>query len=233
MVIDNLGHGSFGKTVLLLDPYIDELLVAKKYEPESPDIKEKFYSSFLQEIKIMYKLNHPNIVRIYSYYAYEKLFTGYILMEYIDGQNIAEYLSSYDDFINDSVLDSIFVQLIQGFLYLESHNIAHRDIREGNILVDKNGFVKIIDFGLGKVFSSKVKSQDSLADEINRSGLDTLPDEYFSGDYTSQTDMFYLAELFRRLIRINKIANYFSYSTILEQMMTQVKMIVFLLSQTF
>ena len=88
MVNNDLGGGSFGKTVLLQDPFIDELFVAKKYEPEYDGIKEQFYKNFLDEIKILYKLNHRNIVRIYNYYAYENIYTGYILMEYIDGENI-------------------------------------------------------------------------------------------------------------------------------------------------
>ena len=57
MINSKLGSGSFGKTVLLKDPFIDELFVAKKYEPEYPEIRQKFFQSFLQEIKIMYKLN--------------------------------------------------------------------------------------------------------------------------------------------------------------------------------
>ena len=64
MVNPCLGSGSFGKTVVLQDPEIDELFVAKKYEPSDMDDagKIEFYKSFMQEIKIMYKLNHKNIV---------------------------------------------------------------------------------------------------------------------------------------------------------------------------
>lgn len=46
MVNNDLGGGSFGKTVVLKDPYIDELFVAKKYKPELPEIKETFYKNF-------------------------------------------------------------------------------------------------------------------------------------------------------------------------------------------
>lgn len=74
MVNNALGGGSFGKTVVLKDPYIDELFVAKKYEPEYEEIQEAFYKNFLDEIKILYKLNHPNVVRIFGYYPYEESF---------------------------------------------------------------------------------------------------------------------------------------------------------------
>ncbi|MBC3798097.1 protein kinase family protein [Acetobacterium tundrae] len=221
MVNNVFGGGSFAKTVLLQDPFIDELFVAKKYEPLYEGLKEKFYKNFLDEIKILYKLNHRNIVRIYNYYAYEDVFTGYILMEYIDGANIEEYITEYTGIGDPVTLDDLFMQLIDGFCYIEEHSIIHRDIREGNILIDKFGTVKVIDFGIGKIFEKSTMGFDSLVTEINRKGSDTLPQEYFEGFYTSQTDMFYLAELVNRLLKGAKIQEMldFSYQDILNKMM--------------
>lgn len=223
MVNNDLGSGSFGQTVLLQDPFIDELFVAKKYEPYYEDDRKEFYDSFLQEIKIMYKLNHRNVVRIYNYYAYEDQFTGYILMEYIDGVPLLEYLETAFSWDENGVPDKLFTQLIDGFQYIESQGIVHRDIREGNIMVDRNGVVKIIDFGLGKTFKPVETTEDSMNEIINRSGLDLLPNEYFEGTYDSQTDMFYLAELFNRLLRQSNMADHFSYQSILNKMMAQSK----------
>ncbi len=221
MINNDFGGGSFGKTVLLQDPFIDELFIAKKYEPKYEEIKEKFYKNFLDEIKILYKLNHRNIVRVYNYYAYEDIFTGYILMEYINGKNIGEYITEYTGILDPVSLDDVFIQLIYGFCYIEEHSIIHRDIREGNILVDKTGTVKIIDFGIGKMFESTTDCSDSLVEEINRIGLDTLPQEYYQGVYTSQTDMFYIAELFNRLLQRSNMPDFldFSYQDILVKMM--------------
>lgn len=219
---EKLGGGSFGKTVLLKDPFIDELFVAKKYEPCFESIKEKFYKNFLDEIKILYKLNHQNVVRIYNYYAYEQYYTGYILMEYIEGQTIKEFINDYYDFFADISIDNIFYQTIDAFCYIESHNVIHRDIREGNIMVDKNGVVKIIDFGIGKMLlQSDEQNSDSLVSQINRNGLCALPKEYFNRTYTSKTDMFYLGELFYRLIKESPNNEFidFSYDNILEKMM--------------
>ena len=219
MVNNNLGSGSFGQTVLLKDPFIDELFVAKKYEPYYEDDKKEFYDFFLQEIKIMYKLYHPNVVRVFNYYPYESLYTGYIIMEYIDGENISDYLEGYLGWEETGSPDSLFVQLIDGFDYIEKLGILHRDIREGNILITKDGVVKIIDFGLEKTFSPIEATDDSMVDIINRSGLDCLPNEYFEGKYNSRTDMFYLAELFNRLLRKTSNDILFSYHSILHKMM--------------
>lgn len=119
-------------------------------------------------------------------------------------------------------MDDVFLQLIDVFCYIEAHGIIHRDIREGNILVDKSGTVKVIDFGIGKI-ASKVDDgdADSLVTDINRAASDTLPQEYYDGIYTNLTDMFYLAELFRRLIDNSKSCDRtdFSYNDILNKMM--------------
>ena len=219
MVNNDLGSGSFGQTVLLKDPFIDELFVAKKYEPYYESDRKEFFDSFLQEIKIMYKLNHKNVVRVFSYYPFESLYTGYILMEYIDGKRIDEYLDDPSLWAKDVDPDTIFSQLIDGFAYIEERGIVHRDIREGNILITRDGVVKIIDFGLGKTFSPIDTSDDSMAEIINRSGLDRLPNEYFEGKYDSQTDMFYLAELYNRLLRETHMDFLFSYDFVLQKMM--------------
>lgn len=221
MVNPNLGGGSFGKTVVLKDPLIDELFVAKKYEPDYFDEDEKieFFNSFQQEIKIMYKLSHENIVRVFNYYLYPEIFTGYIIMEYIDGMNIEEYIQNICPWDAKDDLDKLFIQLVNAFSYMEENRIVHRDIREGNILIDNNGCVKIIDFGLGKIFKKiENDSNDSLANVINRAGLDALPEEYSTEKYDSRTDMFYLAELLRRLIKKNNLDLECSYMNILNKM---------------
>jgi len=66
-------------------------------------------------------------------------------MDFIEGSEIQEYLKE-----NPDKIDDIFIQTIYGFKYLEEVEILHRDIRPQNLLVSKNGIVKIIDFGFGK-----------------------------------------------------------------------------------
>ncbi|MCT0077402.1 protein kinase family protein [Lactococcus lactis subsp. lactis] len=225
MVDNRLGNGSFGKTVVIRDSFIDELFVAKKYEPmfKNQDLKEKFFENFLDEIKILFKLNHKNIVRIYNYYPFEDAQTAYIIMEHIKGKSIEDYILENVLPLGSDDLDNLFIQLVEGFSYIEKNNIIHRDIREGNILVDESGTVKIIDFGIGK-FSLDIgeeQSDDSLRTQVNRKGLDLLPEEYYKKKYTSKTDMFYLGELFNRLMRKTKdfSDNMFSYHSILNKMM--------------
>ncbi|MGN6777046.1 protein kinase domain-containing protein [Rhizobium sp.] len=87
-----LGAGACGETVLIHDENMDCYFVAKKYSPffsqsESPADFLALFDRFNYEARILFRLNHPNIVRVYSYYDYKEHHTAYILMEYIEGDN--------------------------------------------------------------------------------------------------------------------------------------------------
>ncbi|MBD9159609.1 MAG: protein kinase family protein [Clostridiales bacterium] len=204
-----LSNGSFGLTALLEDETINEKFVCKKYSPQLGIDKEKYYKNFLNEIKLMYKLNHKNVVRVFSYYMYEKNCTGFVLMEYIDGVDIGTFLKTHPEMIND-----IFEQAIDGFAYLENKKILHRDIRPTNILIDKNEFLKIIDFGFGK--------QTFSTDDFNRSFSSlnwwcNLPNDFQNQIYDFKTEIYFVGKLFEKLIKDNDITG-FKYNTILFQM---------------
>lgn len=216
IINDNLGSGSFGITKLIKDPSINELFVCKKYAPQVGINKKVFYENFKKEIKLMYKINHQNVVRVFTYYLYESHYTGYIIMEYIEGTNIEEWFKDY--FISNVSVNDVFRQLIEGFNCLEENGIIHRDIRESNILISNDGKAKIIDFGLGKDLNSCEISYDSFNEIINRANMEKLPNEFSQKKYTSKTDMFCIAELFDRMIKKYKI-NDFEHNYILQKMM--------------
>jgi len=142
ILVRELGQGACGKTVLLRDDGIGEQFVCKKYAPFSEAHRESLFQNFVNEIKLLLRANHPNIVRVFNYYLFPERFAGFILMEHVDGQDIETFLSTQPERTND-----VFVQVIDGFRYLESNQILHRDIRPANILVRADGVVKIIDLG--------------------------------------------------------------------------------------
>ena len=215
VINENLGAGSFGVTKLIRDPSLDELFVCKKYEPQDSSNKIVFFDNFKKEIKMMYKINHPNVVRVFTYYLYESHYTGYIIMEYINGMPIDKWFENENFEIDPN---DIFRQLIEGFCCIEESGIIHRDIRESNILVTNEGKVKIIDFGLGKDVNDCLLSIDSFNSVINRTNMIKTPEEFEQRKYTSRTDMFCVAELFDRVIKKNNIID-FEYTYILEKML--------------
>ena len=206
--IQELGSGAFGKTILLTDEEINHQFVCKKYMPLDFIDKKEFYKNFINEIKLLHLLYHKNIVRIFNYYLYPDYFTGYILMEYINGNDIFTHLKNHPENLNN-----VFEQTINGFVYLESNNILHRDIRPTNIMVDSSNNVKIIDFGFGKEINFDEDNKKSIT--INWWGS-VLPDDFEEKIYNHKTEIFFIGKLFEDII--NEIDVSFKYKHILKKM---------------
>ena len=192
-----LGAGACGETVLIHDESMDCYFVAKKYSPffsqsESPVDFLTLFDRFNYEARILFRLNHPNIVRVYSYYDYKEHHTAYILMEYIEGDNIVEFSRR-----NPSMLDAIFEKVIDGFAHLEGKNILHRDIRPLNILVDKGGNPKIIDFGFGKRLED---ASEDAGKSISLNWWCETPPEFVRSIYDFQTEVYFVGKLFEQII---------------------------------
>ena len=200
--VRELGSGGTGETNLFKDETTNTLFAIKKYRPSEENIehKEDFYHRFVEEIVILFKLSHPNIVRVYNYYLYPNLMTGYLQMEYIEGTSIDVYIRN-----NSTDLDNLFRSAVKSFEFLEENDILHRDIRPANIMIDNNGELKLIDFGFGKILSS-TNTENSI--RLNWPVTD-MPDEVVNGnDYTVETEIYFLGSLFKRLIRENNIEDF-------------------------
>jgi serine/threonine-protein kinase len=134
--------------------------------------------------------------------------TGYILMEFINGENLKEFIKK-----NPHLLNDIFIQTIRGFNYLEQCNILHRDIRPENILVSQDGIVKIIDFGFGK----KIKFEDDFDKSITLNWRFSPPNDFQNKIYNFKTEIYFVGKLFEEIIKENLIEN-FAFSSILNEM---------------
>lgn len=208
--LKEIGQGGTGKTILVRDELTGIDFICKKYSPYNISKKNEYFTRFIDEIKLMYLLSHKNIVRIYNYFLYPELTTGYILMEYIDGESIDTYLMWQDK----SVFENIFMQLIEGFDYLERHNILHRDIRSGNILVTNDGIVKIIDFGFGKKIEGETEVNASI---LLNWPVSDFPEEINNYIYNHQTEIYFVGKLFNKILEINEITD-FKYQYIIDNM---------------
>ncbi|MHC1711838.1 MAG: protein kinase family protein [Solidesulfovibrio sp.] len=206
--VKELGQGACGKTILLHDSLIDEYFVCKKYSPVSGDYSEELYINFIREIKLLCQVYHKNVVRIYNYHLFPDHCTGYILMEYVDGQNVEDFANSHPEQLNE-----LFVQVVDGFRYLESNNILHRDIRPHNIIVRRDGTVKIIDLGFGK----QVKVPEDFDKSISLNWWCNPPLEFQVDTYDFKTEVYFVGKLFERMVAKREI-DYFKYNDILSRM---------------
>lgn len=203
-----LGRGATGNTVLLFDSIINERFACKKYEPANPAHADRFFDAFLKEIKLLHLMNHANVVRVFNYYLFPERKTGYILMEYVDGEDIGLHLR-----LNSDAINNIFSQVISGFSYLEENEILHRDIRESNILVNDKGAVKIIDFGFGK----QAQQPKDYTNSVFLNWWCPLPNELRQSIYDFRTEVYFVGKLFEKMIADYEI-EHFEHSQLLERM---------------
>lgn len=99
-----------------------------------------------KEYEMSSQLDHPNIVKILDYFESDPQLGPCVLMEYVDGTSLSEFLSTKPSF---GVRHHVLFQLFDALSYCHSKQIVHRDLKPSNILITHNGNnVRIIDFGL-------------------------------------------------------------------------------------
>lgn len=208
LLVKELGQGACGKTVLLRDDVLDELFVCKKYHPFAETHRQELYANFVREIKLLHEVLHTNVVRVFNYYLYPDQLTGYILMEYVEGKDIEEWLQAAPEQTNE-----VFLQTIEGFCYLEGKGILHRDIRPQNVLVRDDGTVKIIDLGFGK----RVEESTDFDKSISLNWWCEPPAEFADSLYDFKSEVYFVGKLFEKLIQEQGI-DHFKYKSILGRM---------------
>lgn len=127
--------------------------VAIKLLKEELQDKEKITDRFTQEGLL--KLDHPNIVKVLAVGTHSN--TPYIVMDYIEGSDLEEVIKSKGRLPVEKALN-IFTQILQALSYVHSKGVIHRDIKPKNILIDKEGNVKLTDFGIAKSLYSHIKT---------------------------------------------------------------------------
>ena len=120
---------------------------------------------FEQEARAASSLNHPNIVHIYDVGTHEGV--HFIAMEYVEGQTLREILES-GALVPERLL-SYARQLAEGLAKAHAAKVVHRDLKPENVMVTTDGYVKILDFGLAKLYAEVVDGQTE-APTLERAG---------------------------------------------------------------
>ncbi|WOL07396.1 hypothetical protein Cni_G16137 [Canna indica] len=143
-----IGRGTFGHVYVGFNSESGEMCAMKEVTLFMDDAKSKESAKHLgQEISLLSRLRHPNIVQYYgSEMIDDKL---YIYLEYVSGGSIHRLLQEYGQF-GEPAIRSYTQQILSGLAYLHAKNTVHRDIKGANILVDPYGRVKLADFGMAK-----------------------------------------------------------------------------------
>ncbi|KAL8049638.1 hypothetical protein ABFX02_06G032400 [Erythranthe guttata] len=151
-----LCRGTFGDVFVGFNRETGEMCAMKEVTLFADDAKSKESAKQLgQEIALLSRLKHPNIVQYYgSETMDDKL---YIYLEYVSAGSIHKILQEYGA-LGESAIRSYTQQILSGLAYLHAKNTVHRDIKGANILVDPSGRVKLADFGMAKHITGKSSS---------------------------------------------------------------------------
>jgi serine/threonine protein kinase len=143
-----LGRGGMAAVYRAEDTVLNRP-VALKILPAGPAADPELIARFEREAKIVARLNHPNIAQVYS--TGQAMGCPYYAMEYINGSSLAQAIADKGRLSPRRLVDYL-IQICKGLRAAAEHGVTHRDIKPGNLMVTADGVVKIVDFGIAKVF---------------------------------------------------------------------------------
>ena len=178
-----VGHGGMAVVFCAEDTVMNRVVAIKVLKTDSDD-PEKAIQRFINESKAVAMLSHPNIVNIYDVNVKDEI--KYIVMEYVEGTTLKEYLSKVER-INWKEALHYTEQILRGLAQAHERGVVHRDVKPQNILLLKDGTIKVTDFGIAKVHKS-----DTITD--GESAIGTVhyisPEQAEGKDVTSASDIY-------------------------------------------
>jgi eukaryotic-like serine/threonine-protein kinase len=183
-IIDMIGGGGMANVYLAHDMILDRDVAVKMLRLDFAN-DEEFIRRFHREAQSATSLVHPNIVGIYDVGEEQDLY--YIVMEYVEGQTLKQYIGQNSPLAVEKTLD-IMKQLTSAISHAHQNHIIHRDIKPHNILVDPEGNVKITDFGIAMALSATSITQTNsvlgsvhyLSPEQARGGMANKKSDIYS-----------------------------------------------------
>jgi tRNA A-37 threonylcarbamoyl transferase component Bud32 len=178
-VEDRIGQGGMGEVYSGYDPTLRRRIVVKRLHPELPHDAER--SRRLEhEAQLHGQLSHPNIVRVYDFVSAGE--ADYIISELVEGGTLGD-LAARGRLSLRRALD-VLVQAARAMEHSHSLGIIHRDLKLDNVLVTRDGNIKVTDFGLSR--SSGAPADDELAGTISA----IAPEQLWGKSGDGRSDLF-------------------------------------------
>jgi serine/threonine-protein kinase len=198
-VLDRIGGGAMGLVYKARHRLMDRI-VALKMVSTQPKKMQESVARFFGEMKIVGRLDHPNVVRAFDADVY--LNRPYIVMEYLEGEDFEQYLNRRGPLPPKEVI-GLMEQAAWGLEHAHEKGIVHRDIKPTNLFLEKSGVVKILDLGLG-AFVADANDEARLPSSPERKvrgTADYMSPEQISGQaIDTRTDLFSLGCAMYRLL---------------------------------
>jgi serine/threonine protein kinase len=213
LILGILGSGGMSSVYKGRDlhfPNVTKLVAIKEMTSMLTDqtMYEMVVTNFEREADLLATLSHPAIPRIYDYFTHKK--SLYLVMEYIDGKDLEAILHESDDFLPVEQVVNWAIELCEVLSYLHHHQpepLVFRDMKPSNVMVDQHDQIRLIDFGIARVFQPGQKGT-----MIGTEGYS--PPEQYRGEASPAGDIYALGATLHHLLtrRDPRIEPPFSFS---------------------
>jgi serine/threonine protein kinase len=146
LLLERIGVGGMGQVFRAQHRRTKEIVAVKVLPPSATRTADSI-ARFYREAEAATKLRHPNVVQAFS--SGEQNSIHYLVMEFVDGRDLASVVKQDGPLDADKVFDYM-IQAARGLAYAHEHGIVHRDVKPSNLLVDRQGVVRILDLGLAR-----------------------------------------------------------------------------------
>jgi serine/threonine protein kinase len=151
--LEKVGEGTYGVVYRAKDKVTDEIVALKKTRLEAED--EGVPSTAIREISLLRELNHENIVNLKDVIHQDQKL--YLVFEFLD-QDLKKYMDAVGKKLKPMLVKSYMFQLLEGIDYCHKRRILHRDLKPQNLLIDRQGNLKLADFGLARAFGVPIRT---------------------------------------------------------------------------
>lgn len=159
-IVAELGKGAMGTVYRAVDPLLNRTVALKTVNMSADrDEMADYEARFYQEAKAAGGLNHPNIVTIYDIGRSGNV--AFLAMELLEGKELRTLMTPGVPLAAGDAID-IAIQIAEGLAYAHHYEVVHRDIKPTNIMIVREGQVKITDFGIAHMRSAEVKTQTGI-----------------------------------------------------------------------
>lgn len=149
-VVRHIGTGGMGSVYLAVNTSIDQQVAIKVLRPEVA-ANPRLRARFKQEAELLCSLDHPNIVKFLNYVETPQ--GVYLIMEYVKGITLKDFINKKNGLIVEKKAYPIISEILDAFEYAHSKGIVHRDIKPSNIIIQDDGHIKVMDFGIAQIVS--------------------------------------------------------------------------------
>ncbi|HZO13699.1 MAG TPA: protein kinase [Polyangiaceae bacterium] len=157
-VMRRIGRGGMGEVLLARDTRLGRKVALKLVHSREFDSPERM-ERFMDEARITARFNHPHIVTIYEVGEHQG--RPYLALEYIEGEDLAARMSDRRMSVREAT--RIGMAIAEALTEAHRHGVLHRDLKPGNVLIGRDGRVRVVDFGLAKHVAHEPESQRDVS----------------------------------------------------------------------